>query len=197
MAIVAVGAKRYWRRSEPHQRARVGDGWYRDRVRECTLPTPPAFSSFKSSPPSVFRSLSLVCSESYRHYSCRRQCAIYVDAGIAFFSFRYDMQDKNASRRYKMFGGMHWEMCGTRPASNVAVDGTAWPPCKDLGALYEIPSHRLSVHSEGPDGLVGWCHAPHTSSLGVCVQPISGPLWPVSESLASHCAVYADVRTFR
>ena len=57
-------------------------------------------------------------------------------SGTGGTGIMYDANDRNASRRYKMFGGMHWEMCNVRPASNVAVDGTAWPPCKDLGAVY-------------------------------------------------------------
>jgi hypothetical protein len=48
----------------------------------------------------------------------------------------YDARDRNASRRYKLFGGIDWHMCSDRPASNVAADGTAWPPCHLTGADY-------------------------------------------------------------
>eukprot|EP01051_Picozoa_sp_SAG22_P004303 SAG22_NODE_227_length_14641_cov_11.007908_7_plen_418_part_00 len=80
----------------------------------------------------------------------------------------YDERDANASRRYKLFGGIDWcvalsgtitldcwtsalpvsclltgvlpggcrHLCTARPASNVAVDGTAWPPCRLTGADY-------------------------------------------------------------
>ena len=48
----------------------------------------------------------------------------------------YDTRDANASRRFKLFGGIDWHLCSQRPASNVAVDGTAWPPCHLTGADY-------------------------------------------------------------
>ena len=48
----------------------------------------------------------------------------------------YDTRDTNASRRYKLFGGIDWHLCSNRPASNTAVDGTAWPPCHLTGADY-------------------------------------------------------------
>ena len=48
----------------------------------------------------------------------------------------FDARDTNASRRYKLFGGIDWHLCAERPASNVAVDGTAWPPCHLTGADY-------------------------------------------------------------
>jgi hypothetical protein len=48
----------------------------------------------------------------------------------------YDLRDSNASRRYKLFGGIDFHLCTSRPASNTAVDGTAWPPCHLTGADY-------------------------------------------------------------
>ena len=41
----------------------------------------------------------------------------------------YDVHDVNESRRYKLLGGMDFHLCEKRPSSNVAVDGTTWPPC--------------------------------------------------------------------
>lgn len=48
----------------------------------------------------------------------------------------YDVRDVNESRRYKLFGGMDFHLCDKRPSSNVAVDGTAWPPCHLTGVDY-------------------------------------------------------------
>ena len=48
----------------------------------------------------------------------------------------FDQRDQNASRRYKLFGGIDWHLCMQRPMSNTAVDGTAWPACHLTGAAY-------------------------------------------------------------
>jgi hypothetical protein len=39
----------------------------------------------------------------------------------------YDERDANASRRYKLFGGIDWHLCSARPASNAAVDVGQYP----------------------------------------------------------------------
>eukprot|EP00039_Didymoeca_costata_P021890 m.345700 g.345700 ORF g.345700 m.345700 type:complete len:534 (+) comp27044_c0_seq1:211-1812(+) len=45
----------------------------------------------------------------------------------------YDEQEKNASCKYKLVGGLAFIHCSNRP--NVAKDGTVWPPCHNWGYL--------------------------------------------------------------
>ena len=53
-------------------------------------------------------------------------------------------EDTNSSRRYKLIGGLAFEICKNRPSSSAASDGTVWPPCKNYGQIYS----RDGIHFE-------------------------------------------------
>eukprot|EP00729_Bicosta_minor_P001424 gene1424-15846_t len=66
----------------------------------------------------------------------------------------YDMQDKNASRRYKMFGGMHWEMTGRFTTPNMLTNFTPAVQVFNGTADYQIymNPNRTMFYYSGGDG---------------------------------------------